>query len=70
MPSGERAKELSFRLWAEGKSAAEIQLQICGDSASLRISVQQWIIEWERGRQAKWNPDPSSRNAERPRIAR
>ena len=68
MPTGERAKELSFRLWTEGKSSAEIQTQICGDSATLRISVQQWIIEWERGRQAKWNPDPSFRGTERLRF--
>ena len=68
MPTGERAKELSFRLWTEGKSLAEIQGQICGDSATLRISVQQWIFEWERGRQAKWNPEPASKETERLRV--
>jgi hypothetical protein len=70
MPTGERVKELSFRLWAEGKSLVEIQTQICGDSATLRVSVQQWIVEWERGRQARWNPEPSSRETERLRGAR
>jgi hypothetical protein len=70
MPTGERAKESSFRLWTEGKYAAEIHAQICGDSAPLRISVQQWIIEWERGRQAKWNPEPSPWETERLRVER
>jgi hypothetical protein len=64
MPTVERAKELSFRLWAEGKSLAEIRIQICGDSATLQVSVQQWIIEWERGRQVRWNPAPSSSKTE------
>jgi hypothetical protein len=70
MPTVERAKELSFRLWAEGKSLAEIRTQICGDSATLRVSVQQWIIEWERGRQVRWTPEPSLTETERLRGAR
>lgn len=68
MPTGERPKQLSFRLWTEGNSPAEIETQICGASATLRISVQQWIIEWDRGRQAKWNPEPSPRETERLRV--
>jgi hypothetical protein len=59
MPTGERTKELSFRLWVEGKSVAEIQQQIGRDSVTLRSSVSEWIIEWERGRQAKWKPELS-----------
>lgn len=62
MPTGERTKELSFRLWAEGKSLAEIQAQVCGDSPTLRGSVQEWVIEWERGRQMKRKPDEVSRS--------
>ena len=45
MPTGERTKELSFQLWVEGKSVAEIQQQIGRDSLSLRSSVSEWIIE-------------------------
>jgi ribonuclease HI len=56
MPKGERTKELSFRLWKEGKSLGEIQAQISGDSKNLQESVKQWITEWERGRQGKWDP--------------
>jgi len=60
MPTGgERTKELSFRLWLEGKSVAEIQQQICRDSVTLRGGVREWIMEWERGRQAKWKPELS-----------
>jgi len=65
MPTGERTKELSFRLWLEGKSVAEIQQQMGRDSVTLRISVSEWIIEWERGRQAKWKPELSK--TEQPR---
>ena len=54
-----RTQELSFRLWLEGKSVAEIQQPIGRDSVSLRSSVSEWIIEWERGRQAKWKPELS-----------
>jgi hypothetical protein len=60
MPKGERTKELSFRLWKEGKSLREIQAQISGDSKTLQESVKQWITEWERGHQGKWDPDISS----------
>jgi hypothetical protein len=60
MPTGERTKELSFRLWKEGKSLAEIHAQISGQSKVLQESVKQWITEWERGRQGKWDPDISS----------
>ena len=60
MPTGERSKELSFRLWKEGKSLREIQAQISGESKTLQESVKQWITEWERGRQGKWDPDISS----------
>ena len=60
MPKGERSKELSFRLWKEGKSLREIQAQISGESKTLQESVKQWIMEWERGRQGKWAPDISS----------
>jgi hypothetical protein len=60
MPKGERSKELSFRLWKEGKSLREIQAQIFGESKTLQESVKQWIVEWERGRQGKWAPDISS----------
>jgi hypothetical protein len=65
MPSGERTKELSFRLWVEGKSVVEIQQQIGRDSVTLRSSVSEWIIEWERGRQATWKPELSK--IEKPR---
>ena len=60
MPKGERTKELSFRLWKEGKSLREIQAKISGESKTLQESVKQWITEWERGRQGKWDPDISS----------
>ena len=60
MPKGERTKELSFRLWKEGKSLIEIQAKISGESKPLQESVKQWITEWERGRQGKWDPDISS----------
>jgi hypothetical protein len=60
MPKGERTKELSFRLWKEGKSLREIQAQISGESRTLQESVKQWITEWERWRQGKWDPDISS----------
>ena len=57
MPKVERSKELSFRLWKEGKSFREIQTQISGESKTLRENVKQWITEWERGRQGRWDPD-------------
>jgi hypothetical protein len=60
MPKGERTKELSFRLWKEGKSLSEIQAQVCRDSRALEESVKEWVIEWERGRQGKWEPKISS----------
>ena len=60
MPTGERTKELSYRLWKEGKSLREIQAQISGESKTLQESVKQWITEWERGRQGKWDPDISN----------
>jgi hypothetical protein len=60
MPKGERTKELSFRLWNEGKSLREIQAKISGESKTLQESVKQWITEWERGHQGKWDPDISS----------
>jgi hypothetical protein len=59
MPKGERTKELSFRLWKEGKSLTEIQAQISGESKTLQESVKQWITEWERGHQRKWDPEIS-----------
>ncbi|MGO9607199.1 MAG: hypothetical protein ACLQAT_28035 [Candidatus Binataceae bacterium] len=60
MPTGERTKELSFRLWTERKSLAEIHAQICRDSETLKGSVKEWIVEWERGRQGKWKPEISN----------
>jgi hypothetical protein len=60
MPKGERTKELSFRLWKEGKSLREIQAQLSGESKTLQESVKQWITDWERGRQGKWDPEISS----------
>ena len=57
MPKGERTKELSFRLWKEGKSLIEIQAKISGESKTLQESVKQWITEWERGHQGKWDAD-------------
>jgi hypothetical protein len=59
MPKGDRTKELSFRLWKEGKALTEIQAQICRDSKPLEESVKQWVIEWERGRQGRWEPNIS-----------
>jgi hypothetical protein len=56
MPKGERTKELSFRLWKEGKSLREIQAKISGESKPLQESVKQWITEWERGHQGKRAP--------------
>jgi len=60
MPKGERTKELSFRLWKEGKSLAEIQSLVCRDSKTLFESVKEWVTEWERGRQGKWKPEIKS----------
>ena len=57
MLKGERIKELSFRLWSEGKSLASIQAKICGGSEIAPNSVKEWIVEWERGRQGKWAPE-------------
>jgi hypothetical protein len=57
MTKGDRTKELSFRLWKEGKSLAEIQAQICRNSKPLEESVKQWVTEWERGRQVRWEPE-------------
>lgn len=59
MPKGERTKELSFRLWKEGKSLREIQAKISGESKTLQESVKQWITEWERGHQGKRDLDIS-----------
>ena len=56
MLKGERTKELSFRLWKEGKSLAEIQSLVCRDSKTLLESAKEWVTEWERGRQGKWEP--------------
>jgi hypothetical protein len=58
---GERTKELSFRLWKEGKSVAEIQAQICRNSKPLEESIKQWVTEWERGRQAGWESELPNR---------
>jgi hypothetical protein len=59
MPKGERTKELSFRLWKEGKPLTQIQAQVCRDSKTLEESVKQWVIEWDRGRQGRWEPNIS-----------
>jgi len=56
MPKGERTKKLSFRLWTEGKSVAETQAKICGESEIPPSSVKEWIVEWERGRQKNGSP--------------
>jgi hypothetical protein len=60
MLKGDRIKELSFRLWKEGKSLAEIQAHICRNSQTLEESVKQWVTEWERGHQGKWEPKISN----------
>jgi hypothetical protein len=60
MVKGERTKELSFRLWTEGKSLAEIQAKLCSESKTSPGSVKDWIVEWERGRQRKWEPEISN----------
>jgi hypothetical protein len=54
---GERIKELSFRLWTERKSLGAIQAKICGGSETPPSSVKEWIVEWERGRQRKSEPE-------------
>jgi hypothetical protein len=59
MLKGERTKELSFRLWREGKSLAEVQAHICRSAKVSEESVKEWVIEWERGRQGKWEPQIS-----------
>jgi hypothetical protein len=56
---GERTKKLSFRLWAEGKSLPEVQAKICSELGILASNVEEWILEWERGRQRKWEPEIS-----------
>jgi len=61
MPTGERAKALTFRLWSEGKSLVEIQAQLSRESKSLQLSIEEWIIEWERGRQHTWIPKIEAR---------
>jgi hypothetical protein len=57
MMKGDRTKKLSFRLWKKGKSVDEIQTQICRNSKQLEESVKQWVTEWERGRQVRWEPE-------------
>jgi hypothetical protein len=57
MIKGDRTKELSFRLWKEGKSVVEM---ICRNSKPLEESVKQWVTEWERERQARWEPEMPS----------
>jgi hypothetical protein len=49
MPKGDRTKELSFRLWKEGKSLAEIQAHICRNSQTLEESVKQWASNGSAG---------------------
>ena len=60
MLKGERIKELSFRLWTERESLAAIQAKICGASEVPPHSAKEWIVEWERGRQGKWEPEMSN----------
>src|SRR5713101_5590656 len=53
-------KNVTFRRWLEGKSVDQIEREICGASRTQPESVKQWIREWERGCQGKWEPDISA----------
>jgi hypothetical protein len=60
MPKGDNTKEQTFRRWLEGKSLDQIEREICGKSNTQPESVKQWIREWERARQRKWDVDISN----------
>jgi hypothetical protein len=59
MPKGDRTKQVAFRLWKEGKSLRDAQATISGTSETLASSVSGWFLDWERGRQGKWEPKPA-----------
>ncbi len=61
MPDEDRSKALVFRLWAEGKSLAEIQTILCKPGGIQPENVKGWVTDWERGNQKAWNPKLDTR---------
>jgi hypothetical protein len=50
MPQGDRSKEECFRLWSLGKSVTQIKNATTADYDS----ILDWVRQWERGSQGKW----------------
>ena len=51
MPWGDGSKERSFQLWLQGRSVSEIVKRVSAE----RHSIRNWVLDWERGKQRKWN---------------
>ena len=56
MPRGSKGKEIAFPMWLAGGSLAAIKEHVCENSGDKPGSVSGWILDWERGKQANWNP--------------
>lgn len=50
-------KKAAFEMWVKGKSLKEIQDEIGNRIVTKRQAVRGWVVEWERGRQRKWEPE-------------
>jgi len=61
MLPADRTKALTFRLWAEGKSLAEIQAILCKPGGTEPEGIKGWVTEWERGKQKIWTPKANNR---------
>jgi hypothetical protein len=45
------SKVKTFKLWKDGLTVRAIQGQVTAKPTTVR----QWVLQWERGRQGKWN---------------
>jgi hypothetical protein len=57
MAAKDKMKELAFQLWLSGKPLDAIQNRIKQISTTLPGSVRGWVLDWERGKQGRWEPD-------------
>lgn len=45
------SKQIAFRLWVTGRRLQEIIRQ----STAQERSIRAWVLDWERGRQQRWD---------------
>ena len=56
MPQGSKGKELAYSMWLAKKTLPEIQEYVCARTGDKPASVKGWVLDWERGKQGKWDP--------------